>query len=53
MSESENFTVFTGSDVNDVNASKAADTILGVVPDAEVTVLVGGQPLYDYVIMAD
>lgn len=53
VSESENFTVFTGSDVNDVNASKAADTILGVVPDAEVTVLVGGQPLYDYVIMAD
>ena len=53
VSESENFTVFIGSDVSEDTASKAADTILGVVPDAEVTVLTGGQPLYDFVIMAD
>ncbi len=53
VSESENFTVFFGSDVNEEDASKAEEVILGVVPDAEVTVLSGGQPLYDYVIMAD
>ena len=53
VSESENFTVFFGSDVNEEDASKAEEAILGVVPDAEVTVLSGGQPLYDYVIMAD
>ena len=53
VSESENFTVFIGSDVSEDTASKAADTIIGVVSDAEVTVLTGGQPLYDFVIMAD
>ena len=52
LSSSDNFTVFYGGDVSEDEASGACGVIERVIPDAEVNLLSGGQPLYDYIIMA-
>ena len=49
----EFITVYYGEDVTEEDAQKAADTIIGNFPDAEVSVVSGGQPGYYYMISAE
>ena len=49
----EFITVYYGEDVAEEDAQKAADTIIGNFPDAEVSVVSGGQPVYYYMISAE
>ncbi len=51
--ESEFVTVFYGSDISEDEAQKAAEVFAQVCPDAEVTLLAGGQPVYYYLISAE
>ncbi|MBR4550985.1 MAG: DAK2 domain-containing protein [Oscillospiraceae bacterium] len=46
-------TVYYGEDVTEEEANKAADTLVGNFPDAEVIVVRGGQPVYYYMISAE
>ncbi len=46
----EFITVYYGSDVAEDKANEAAETIIGCFPDAEVSVVNGGQPVYYYMI---
>ena len=46
-------TVYYGEDVTEEEANAAADTIIGNFPDAEVSVVNGGQPVYYYMISAE
>ena len=46
----EFITVYYGSDVAEDKANEAAETIIGCFPDAEVSVVNGGQPVYYYII---
>ena len=43
-------TVYYGEDVNEDTASEIAAALEGKLPDAEVTVINGGQPVYYYMI---
>ena len=49
----EFITVYYGEDVTEDDANEAASTITGNFPDAEVTVVYGGQPVYYYMISAE
>ena len=49
----EFITVYYGEDVTEDDANEAAGTITGNFPDAEVTVVYGGQPVYYYMISAE
>ncbi len=49
----EFITVYYGEDVNEEEANKAAQTITGNFPDAEVSVVAGGQPVYYYMISVE
>ena len=49
----EFMTVYSGSDVAEDKATEAAETIIGCVPDAEVSVVNGGQPVYYYMISVE
>jgi len=52
--ESPSFvTVFYGIDVSDEDAETARASIEAACPDAEITVINGGQPLYDFVISVE
>ena len=42
-----------GEDVTETEANTAAETIIGNFPDAEVSVVNGGQPVYYYMISAE
>ncbi len=46
-------TVYYGEDVTEEEANTAAETIIGNFPDAEVSVVSGGQPVYYYMISAE
>ena len=46
----EVITVYYGEDVEEDAAQSAADTIVGCFPDADVSVVHGGQPVYYYMI---
>ena len=46
----ELITVYYGEDVNEDDASKAAETIASCFPEAEVSTVNGGQPVYYYMI---
>lgn len=46
----EFITVYYGADVDEETANKASETIIGNFPDAEVSVVNGGQPVYYYMI---
>jgi len=49
----ELITVFYGSDVTEEDANSAADILAGAMPDAETTLINGGQPVYYYMISAE
>ena len=49
----EFITVYYGEDVDEEAANEAAETIIGNFPDAEVSVVAGGQPVYYYMISAE
>ena len=49
----EFITVYYGSDVAEYKANEAAETIIGCFPDAEVSVVNGGQPVYYYMISVE
>ena len=51
--EPEFITVYYGEDVCEEDANEAAKTITGNFPDAEVSVVNGGQPVYYYMISAE
>jgi hypothetical protein len=48
--EAEFITVFYGSDVSEEEAAKAQSTIAAICPEAEVSLLPGGQPVYYYIL---
>ena len=49
----EFITVYYGSDVAEDKANEAAETIIGCFPDAEVSVVNGGQTVYYYMISVE
>ena len=49
----EFITVYYGADVAEADANEAAGTITGCFPDAEVSVVNGGQPVYYYMISVE
>ncbi len=49
----EFITVYYGEDVNEAEAESAAETIRESFPDAEVSVVNGGQPVYYYMISVE
>ena len=49
----EFITVYYGADVQETDAQDAAGTITGCFPDAEVSVVNGGQPVYYYMISVE
>ena len=49
----EFITVYYGKDVQEDDAQEAAKTILDCFPDAEVSVVSGGQPVYYYMISVE
>ena len=49
----EFITVYYGADVTADDAAEAAGTITGCFPDAEVSVVNGGQPVYYYMISVE
>ena len=53
MDEPSFVTVFYGIDVTDKEARAAEAAIASLYPDAEITVINGGQPLYDFVISVE
>ena len=46
----EFITVYTGEGVDDAQAQQASDIFRARCPDAEITALSGGQPVYYYII---
>ena len=49
----EFITVYYGQDVTEEDAQAAADSIAGCFPDAEMSVVNGGQPVYYYMISVE
>ncbi len=49
----EFITVYYGADVHEADAQEAAKTIVDCFPDAEVSVVSGGQPVYYYMISVE
>ena len=43
-------TVYYGEDVSEEDANEASRTIIGNFPDADISVVSGGQPVYYYMI---
>ena len=51
--ESEFLTIFYGEDIDEAAARQAETIFAEVCPDAEITLLSGGQPVYYYLISAE
>ncbi len=51
--EPEFVTVYYGADVTEDDAESAAASLTGTLPEAEVTVVNGGQPVYYYMISVE
>ena len=49
----EYVTIYYGSDIKEKNAQKAADLFADICPDAEISLISGGQPVYYYLISAE
>ena len=49
----EFITVYYGEDVKEDEANESAQTIVGCFPDADVSVVSGGQPVYYYMIAVE
>ena len=46
-------TIYYGQDIQEKHAQKAADLFANICPDADITLLSGGQPVYYYLISAE
>ena len=53
MTDASFITLFYGADVSDEEAAAAENAIREAHADAEVTLINGGQPLYDYIISVE
>ena len=53
LQKAEFISVFYGEDVNEEQAQKTANLITAACPNAEVSLLPGGQPVYYYMISAE
>ncbi len=53
MKDASYIMLFYGNDVSDEDASRAESEIRARVADAEVALIRGGQPIYDYIISAE
>ena len=51
--EKEYVTIYYGEDIQEKHAQKAADLFAEICPNADVTLLRGGQPVYYYMISAE
>ncbi len=51
--EKEFVTIYYGEDITEKAAQKAADIFADICPNADVTLLSGGQPVYYYLISAE
>ena len=51
--ESEFITIFSGADITEEDAQAAEEIFRATCPEAEVTLLSGGQPVYYYLISAE
>jgi dihydroxyacetone kinase-like predicted kinase len=49
----EYITIYYGADITEKQAQKTADIFSQILPDADVNLLNGGQPLYYYLISAE
>jgi len=49
----EFITIFTGEDATDGDAEAVTERISAAIPSAEITVITGGQPVYQYIISAE
>ena len=49
----EYITIYYGADIKEKHAQKAADLFADICPDAEVSLINGGQPVYYYLISAE
>ena len=45
--------MYYGEDVQEDEANESAQTIIGCFPDADVSVVSGGQPVYYYMIAVE
>ena len=53
LQEAEFISLFYGEDVTEEQAGKAAERFTAACPNAEVSVMPGGQPVYYYMISAE
>ena len=53
LQEAEFISLFYGEDVTEEQAGKAAERFTAACPNAEVSVMPGGQPVYYYMISAN
>lgn len=51
--EPEFITVYYGEDVSEADANEASETIIGNFPEADISVVSGGQPVYYYMISVE
>ena len=51
--DSEFVTLIYGEDVNEADAEKVQDAIKAKIPNAEITLIPGGQPVYYYIISVE
>ena len=49
----EYITIYYGSDIKEKHAQKAADLFADICPNAEISLINGGQPVYYYLISAE
>ena len=49
----EYITIYYGCDIKEKHAQKAADLFADICPDAEISLINGGQPVYYYLISAE
>ena len=49
----EFLSIFYGADVSTADAERARERFAALCPDAEITLLEGGQPVYHYLISAE
>ena len=53
MTDASFITIFYGSDVTEELAQKAETIALSKAPDAEVVIISGGQPLYEFIVSVE
>ena len=49
----EYITIYYGCDIKEKHAQRAADLFASICPEAEVSLINGGQPVYYYLISAE